>query len=338
MKKLAVGVTVAAILCGGSTMVLASKLKNTNESNNVKNIRTEIEDYIVSKYGDDWANSLYNKNGDYWDDKLDKELENKFGRKYDDMIENIIDNKENTSGLDDVAVSVQSNDVQSNNVQTNKVESSTVASNNNTENTTNNTTNNSRVSNNANSNTTTVSKKSEIQKYIVNKYGSDWANTLYKNNGKNWDDKLEAELKNKFGYKYEDMIEDIIDAKEDASGLDDDYVQSNTTTSNSSSSNKKPSNSNTNNTNSTTNKRAEIQKYIVNKYGSDWANTLYKNNGKNWDDKLEAELKNKFGYKYEDMIEDIIDAKENASGLDYDDDRYDDDRYDDDRYDDRYDD
>ena len=63
MKKLVTGLTIAAVVCGGSTIALASKAKSMNESNNNKNIRTEIENYIVNKYGNDWANSLYNKNG-----------------------------------------------------------------------------------------------------------------------------------------------------------------------------------------------------------------------------------------------------------------------------------
>ena len=201
MKKLVTGLTIAAVVCGGSTIALASKAKSMNESNNNKNIRTEIENYIVNKYGNDWANSLYNKNGEDWDDILDRELENKFGHKYDDIIENLIDNKEHASGLDDIDDKIESN----------KVQNTT---------TSNSSINNNTVSNNINSNTTTVNKKSEIQSYIVNKYGNDWANNLYKKNGSKWDDILENELKNKFGHKYEDMIENIIDAKENTSGLD----------------------------------------------------------------------------------------------------------------------
>lgn len=81
MKKLVTGLTIAAVVCGGSTIALASKVKSMNESNNNKNIRTEIENYIVNKYGNDWANSLYNKNGEkyivdsshlvLWDSNMD---------------------------------------------------------------------------------------------------------------------------------------------------------------------------------------------------------------------------------------------------------------------------
>ena len=41
-------------------------------------------------------------------------------------------------------------------------------------------------------------------------------------------------------------------------------------------------------------------------------------NGANWDDILESELEKQYGQKYDDIIEDIIDAKEHEAGLDLD--------------------
>ena len=85
--------------------------------------------------------------------------------------------------------------------------------------------------------------------------------------------------------------------------------------------------------------KSEIENYLNNKYGSDWAINLYNKNGEKWDDILENELETQFGNIYEDIIDHIIDAKESHSGLDIDIDHnydyYDDDQYDDnDRYDD----
>lgn len=62
--------------------------------------------------------------------------------------------------------------------------------------------------------------KSEIENYLNNTYGSNWAVDLYEKNGEKWDDILENELKSKFGYNYEDIIDNIIDVKEFESGLD----------------------------------------------------------------------------------------------------------------------
>lgn len=71
--------------------------------------------------------------------------------------------------------------------------------------------------------------------------------------------------------------------------------------------------------------KSEIENYVNNTYGSNWAIDLYEKNGSEWDDILENELENKFGHSYEDIIDNIIDAKEFESGLDVDnDDIYDD--------------
>ena len=46
-----------------------TKLKNLQyPSEQITIEENEIENYIVNKYGNDWANSLYNKNGEdnYW--------------------------------------------------------------------------------------------------------------------------------------------------------------------------------------------------------------------------------------------------------------------------------
>lgn len=82
--------------------------------------------------------------------------------------------------------------------------------------------------------------------------------------------------------------------------------------------------------------KSEIENYINNTYGSNWAIDLYEKNGEKWDDILENELENKFGHNYEDIIDNIIDAKEFESGLDIDnDDLYDDQDDNDDIYDDQ---
>ena len=62
--------------------------------------RDEIVKAIESKYGTNWANDLFAKNGEAWDEILENELENQYGQKYDDLIENIIDLKEHEAGLD----------------------------------------------------------------------------------------------------------------------------------------------------------------------------------------------------------------------------------------------
>lgn len=82
--------------------------------------------------------------------------------------------------------------------------------------------------------------------------------------------------------------------------------------------------------------KSEIENYINNTYSSNWAIDLYEKNGEEWDEILENELENKFGHNYEDIIDNIIDAKEFESGLDIDnDDLYDDQDYNDDIYDDQ---
>ena len=82
--------------------------------------------------------------------------------------------------------------------------------------------------------------------------------------------------------------------------------------------------------------KSEIENYINNTYGSNWAIDLYEKNGEEWDEILENELENKFGHNYEDIIDNIIDAKEFESGLDIDnDDLYDDQDDNDDIYDDQ---
>ena len=82
--------------------------------------------------------------------------------------------------------------------------------------------------------------------------------------------------------------------------------------------------------------KSEIENYINNTYGSNWAIDLYEKNGEEWDEILENELENKFGHNYEDIIDNIIDTKEFESGLDIDnDDLYDDQDDNDDMFDDQ---
>lgn len=137
---------------------------------------------------------------------------------------------------------------------------------------------------------------SEIESYIVNKYGSNWAADLLEKNGDEWDDILENELEAYFGYKYDNLIDDVIEIKENELDIDDlyddDYTVEDKT------------------------KKDEIVKAIENKYGTNWANDLLAKNGTNWDDILENELEKQYGEKHDDIIEDIIDAKEYESGLD----------------------
>ena len=68
--------------------------------------------------------------------------------------------------------------------------------------------------------------------------------------------------------------------------------------------------------------KSEIENYLNNKYGTNWASNLYTKNSEEWDDILENELENQYGHNYEDIIDNIIDAKELESGLDIDDDDY----------------
>ncbi|SCK02315.1 Uncharacterised protein [uncultured Clostridium sp.] len=140
---------------------------------------------------------------------------------------------------------------------------------------------------------------SEIENYMVNKYGSNWAADLSAKNGDEWDDMLEDELEVYFGEKYDDLIDDVIERMEDKLDIDDfddedDYTAEEKA------------------------KKDEIIKAIESKYGANWANDLLAKNGENWDDILENELENQYGQKYDDIIEDIIDAKEHEAGLDLD--------------------
>ena len=140
---------------------------------------------------------------------------------------------------------------------------------------------------------------SEIENYIVNKYGSNWATDLSAKNGDKWDDILEDELEVYFGEKYDDLIDSLIERKENELDIDDldhdDYYTAEEKA-----------------------KKDEIIKVIESKYGTNWANDLLVKNGANWDDILESELEKQYGQKYDDIIEDIIDAKEHEAGLDLD--------------------
>lgn len=75
---------------------------------------------------------------------------------------------------------------------------------------------------NNNSNTDSKEIKTEIESYITDKYGSNWAVDLYAKYGEQWDDILEDELELKFGQKNDDIIDDIIETKEREAGLDKD--------------------------------------------------------------------------------------------------------------------
>ncbi|MBC5626669.1 hypothetical protein H8S10_14545 [Clostridium sp. NSJ-49] len=146
---------------------------------------------------------------------------------------------------------------------------------------------------------------SEIENYIVNKYGSNWATDLLAKNSEGWDEILENELEAYFGIKYDDLIDYVIERKENELGIDDiddyDYY-----------------------TVEEIGKRDEIVKAIESKYGTNWANDLFAKNGEAWDEILENELENQYGQKYDDVIENIIDLKEHEAGLDLDYDDYDD--------------
>lgn len=146
---------------------------------------------------------------------------------------------------------------------------------------------------------------SEIENYIVNKYGSNWATDLLAKNSEGWDEILENELEAYFGIKYDDLIDYVIERKENELGIDDiddyDYY-----------------------TVEEIGKRDEIVKAIESKYGTNWANDLFAKNGEAWDEILENELENQYGQKYDDVIENIIDLKEHEAGLDLDNDDYDD--------------
>lgn len=115
MKKLIIGLTLAAVCGVGVTTwastnssevnnnkksVLVTPVENTSNITGTTNAKSEVENYIESKYGSNWANDLYAKNGDNWDDILEDELDVKFGETYDDLIDDIIDAKEAAAGLD----------------------------------------------------------------------------------------------------------------------------------------------------------------------------------------------------------------------------------------------
>lgn len=146
---------------------------------------------------------------------------------------------------------------------------------------------------------------SEIENYVVNKYGANWATDLLAKNSEGWDEILENELEAYFGIKYDYLIDYVIERKENELGSDDiddyDYY-----------------------TVEEIGKRDEIVKAIESKYGTNWANDLFAKNGEAWDEILENELENQYGQKYDDVIENIIDLKEHEAGLDLDYDDYDD--------------
>lgn len=146
---------------------------------------------------------------------------------------------------------------------------------------------------------------SEIENYIVNKYGANWALDLSAKNGDEWDDLLENELESYFGEKYDDLIDNVIEKKEHDLGIDDLDDDDNCTEEDKA-------------------KRDEIVKDIESKYGANWALDLSAKNGSKWDDILENELEKQYGEKYDDIIEDIIHAKEYEAGLDLDEDDHDD--------------
>lgn len=118
INKILAGLLVAGV-CGAGLTVMAS---SNDGSNNRKPIEvkpqngvsetsnynggavtvSEIEKYIVSKYGENWATDLSVKNGNDWDDILEDELEMYFGEKYDDLIEAVVNAKEHELGLDDL--------------------------------------------------------------------------------------------------------------------------------------------------------------------------------------------------------------------------------------------
>ena len=124
-------------------------------------------------------------------------------------------------------------------------------------------------------------------------------------NSEGWDEILENELEAYFGIKYDDLIDYVIERKENELGIDDiddyDYY-----------------------TVEEIGKRDEIVKAIESKCGTNWANDLFAKNGEEWDEILENELENQYGQKYDDVIENIIDLKEHEAGLDLDYDDYDD--------------
>lgn len=197
MNKILIGLVAAGVLGAGLTVMASTNDGTYNKTVEVKPVNTvteqsnytgrnitstDIEQYIVSKYGESWASDLYAKNGYKWDDILENELEMHFGKKYDDLIDNVVETKEYELGLDDY------DDIYDDDSRTYTEDA--------------------------------VSKRDEIEKAIVAKYGSNWATDLAAKNGSNWDDILENELDKQYGIKYDDIIEDIIEAKEYELGLD----------------------------------------------------------------------------------------------------------------------
>lgn len=197
MNKILIGLVAAGVLGAGLTVMASTNDGTYNKTVEVKPVNTvagqsnytvgnitstDIEQYIVSKYGENWASDLYAKNGYMWDDILENELEMHFGKKYDELIDNVVDTKEYELGLDDY------DDIYDDDSRTYTADA--------------------------------VSKRDEIEKAIVAKYGSNWATDLAAKNGSNWDDILENELDKQYGIKYDDIIEDIIEAKEYELGLD----------------------------------------------------------------------------------------------------------------------
>ena len=115
MNKILIGLVAAGVLGAGLTVMASTNDGTYNKTVEVKPVNTvagqsnytvgnitstDIEQYIVSKYGENWASDLAAKNGSNWDDILENELDKQYGIKYDDIIEDIIEAKEYELGLD----------------------------------------------------------------------------------------------------------------------------------------------------------------------------------------------------------------------------------------------
>ena len=107
MNKILAGLVVAGICGAGLTAMASSNDGGVNKTVEVKPVNvaetskytggnvsiSEIENYIVNKYGSNWATDLLAKNSEGWDEILENELEAYFGIKYDDLIDYVIERK-----------------------------------------------------------------------------------------------------------------------------------------------------------------------------------------------------------------------------------------------------
>lgn len=96
MKKFILGFIIAGI-CGIGVTTMASENKAKTRELTDK----QVNAYIESIYGLNWANDLYSKHGEKLDDVLELEAEKFFGKDCDDIIDKLIRERLGNIDLDD---------------------------------------------------------------------------------------------------------------------------------------------------------------------------------------------------------------------------------------------